>query len=43
MLFDSFQKCQGFSALKSKEHSIVNQCELTAKACPMKIILVKET
>jgi len=34
---------KGFFTLKSYDHSIVEKCELAAKACPVKIISVKET
>jgi len=34
---------KGFYTLKSYDHSIVEKCELAAKACPVKIISVKET
>ena len=34
---------KGFYTLKSADHTIVDGCELAAKACPVKIISVKET
>jgi ferredoxin len=34
---------KGFYTLKSPDHTIVGSCELAAKACPVKIISVKET
>ena len=34
---------KGFYTLKSPDHTIVENCELAAKACPVKIITVKET
>lgn len=34
---------KGFHTLKSPDHGIVESCELAAKACPVKIISVKET
>jgi ferredoxin len=34
---------KGFHTLKSHEHTIVELCELAAKACPVNIITVKET
>lgn len=34
---------KGFYTLKSADHTIVESCELAAKACPVKIISVKET
>ena len=34
---------KGFFTLKSYDHSITEKCELAAKACPVKIISVKET
>jgi ferredoxin len=34
---------KGFFTLKSHDHAIVEKCELAAKACPVKIISVKET
>ena len=34
---------KGFFTLKSPNHSIVESCELAAKACPVQIITVKET
>ena len=34
---------KGFFTLKSTDHSITESCELAAKACPVKIISVKET
>jgi ferredoxin len=32
-----------FFTLKSPDHTIAENCELAAKACPVKIISVKET
>jgi ferredoxin len=37
------QNAKGFFTLKSHDHSIVESCELAVKACPVKIISVKET
>ncbi|MNL84293.1 hypothetical protein D3C87_2122220 [compost metagenome] len=37
------QNAKGFFTLKSHDHTIVENCELAAKACPVKIISVKET
>ncbi len=37
------QNAKGFYTLKSHQHIIVEACELAAKACPVKIISVKET
>jgi ferredoxin len=34
---------KGFYTLKSPDQTIVESCELTAKACPVKIISIKET
>lgn len=34
---------KGFHTLKAHDHSIVEPCELAAKACPVHIISVKET
>lgn len=34
---------KGFFTLKSPDHTIVESCELAEKACPVKIISVKET
>lgn len=34
---------KGFFTLKSYDHSIAENCELAAKACPVNIISVKET
>ena len=34
---------KGFYTLKSADHTIVENCELAQKACPVKIISVKET
>jgi len=34
---------KGFFTLKSYDHSILESCELAVKACPVKIISVKET
>ena len=34
---------KGFFTFKSPDHTIVEKCELAAKACPVKIISVKET
>jgi ferredoxin len=34
---------KGFFTLKSPDHTITESCELAAKACPVKIISVKET
>jgi ferredoxin len=34
---------KGFYTLKSSDHTIVESCELAAKACPVKIISMKET
>ncbi len=33
---------KGFSTLKSPDHSIYEPCEAAAKACPVKIISVKD-
>ena len=33
---------KGFHTLKSADHSILEECEAAAKACPVKIITVKE-
>ncbi|ESU29941.1 4Fe-4S ferredoxin [Flavobacterium limnosediminis JC2902] len=33
---------KGFYTLKSPDHTIVESCELAEKACPVKIISVKE-
>ncbi|ESU24235.1 4Fe-4S ferredoxin [Flavobacterium enshiense DK69] len=33
---------KGFHTLKSPDHSIVENCELAEKACPVRIISVKE-
>jgi ferredoxin len=33
---------KGFYTLKSPDHTIVENCELAEKACPVKIISVKE-
>jgi ferredoxin len=33
---------KGFHTLKSPDHTIVETCELAEKACPVKIISVKE-
>ena len=37
------QNAKGFYTLKSPDYSIFEKCELAAKACPVKIISVKET
>lgn len=37
------QNAKGFFTLKSADHTIFEPCELAAKACPVKIISVKET
>jgi len=37
------QNAKGFFTLKSYDHTIVEASELAAKACPVKIISVKET
>jgi ferredoxin len=37
------QNAKGFFTLKSHDHTIVESCELAAKACPVKIITIKET
>lgn len=37
------QNNKGFFTLKSHDHTIAEHCELAAKACPVKIITVKET
>ena len=37
------QNAKGFFTLKSHDYSIFEKCELAAKACPVKIISVKET
>ncbi|MFE3871398.1 ferredoxin [Flavobacterium sp. ZS1P70] len=37
------QNAKGFFTLKSHDHTIAEHCELAAKACPVKIITVKET
>ena len=34
---------KGFFTLKSPDHTIVENCELAAKACPVNIISIKET
>ncbi|WP_029034611.1 ferredoxin [Salinimicrobium terrae] len=34
---------KGFHTLKSADYSILEPCEAAAKACPVKIISVKET
>lgn len=34
---------KGFHTLKSPDHTIVENCELAVKACPVNIITVKET
>jgi ferredoxin len=34
---------KGFYTLKSNDYTILENCELAAKACPVKIISVKET
>lgn len=34
---------KGFYTLKSPDHTIVENCELAEKACPVNIISVKET
>lgn len=34
---------KGFYTLKTTNHSIFEECEAAAKACPVKIISVKET
>ncbi|NJY62729.1 ferredoxin [Salinimicrobium sp. CDJ15-81-2] len=34
---------KGFHTLKSADHFIFEECEAAAKACPVKIISVKET
>lgn len=37
------QNAKGFFTLKSHDHSIAESVELAVKACPVKIISVKET
>lgn len=37
------QNAKGFFTLKSFDHTIFENCERAAKACPVKIISVKET
>jgi ferredoxin len=37
------QNAKGFFTLKSYDHSIIENCELAAKVCPVKIISVKST
>jgi ferredoxin len=37
------QNAKGFYTLKSSDHTIVENCELAVKACPVHIITVKET
>jgi ferredoxin len=37
------KNAKGFYTLKSYDHTIVERCELAVKACPVKIISVKET
>lgn len=34
---------KGFYTLKSSDHTIVENCELAEKACPVHIITLKET
>jgi len=34
---------KGFYTLKSPDHTIVEQCQLAEKACPVHIITIKET
>ena len=34
---------KGFYTLKSADHTIVENCELAEKACPVHIITIKET
>ena len=34
---------KGFYTLKTQDHTIVENCELAVKACPVHIITVKET
>lgn len=34
---------KGFYTLKSSDHTIVENCELAEKACPVHIISIKET
>jgi ferredoxin len=34
---------KGFYTLKSANHTIVENCELAVKACPVNIITIKET
>jgi ferredoxin len=34
---------KGFYTLKSPDHTIVENCELAVKACPVHIISIKET
>lgn len=34
---------KGFYTLKSADHTIVENCELAVKACPVNIITIKET
>lgn len=36
------QDAKGFYTLKSRDHTIVENCELAEKACPVHIISVKE-
>jgi ferredoxin len=33
---------KGFFTLKSPDHTIIEQCELAEKACPVNIITTKE-
>jgi len=33
---------KGFHTLKSTDHTIAENCELAAKACPVNIISIKE-
>jgi ferredoxin len=37
------QNAKGFFTLKSPDHTIFENCERAANACPVKIISVKET
>jgi ferredoxin len=38
-----WQNAEGFFILKSKDHTMIETCELVSKACPIKIISYKET
>ena len=37
------KNAKGLYTLKSYDHTIIESCELAVKACPVKIISVKET